>query len=483
MDPHNTLSTARTALCIYPWRKGISATNWLPPLGLECISAAIKQAGVDTHLVDMRFEPDPEHLRQLKAEAICISANWEDQLPMLPVLTDLFNPDQAIIVGGRAASLSTEEIFKTCPNVDAVVRGDGEETIGELFSGIQLETISGLSYRENGRVRHNPHRRFDSVPENIFPDRQGRKHAYQVRMGKVETGIAIDLLSSSRGCPFHCKFCTFSRNPLGEKRPWAGRSPRSVVAELEGLKADYILFTDDHFAADIKRVEEICDLIIQRNIKKTLAVALRIEVAFHDTVPAKLWNAGFRFLSLGIESTTDKTLRELEKGFDTARVREACRRLRKYPFLLIGYFIVGNIGETEEDMLRIADFAHELGLDFIYPSYLKMERYSPLEEMVKRSGGLYYVDSKGYVCSKDYSRDYLKAIRKRIHRRFYSLPQTLSIARKVFQSHLMSWRSAVTMALCGLKHSSNRKKIIQEQQRLKALYAFTSEEKSHRSIR
>ena len=468
MDARNPFSAAQHALCIYPWEKGVSATNWLPPLGLEYISAAIKKTGARTRLVDMRFEPDPEQLRQMQAEVICISANWEDQLSLLPFLTGLFKPDQSIIVGGRAATFSTEEIFRTCTNVDFVVRGDGEETISELFSGRPLDAIDGLSYRVNGSVRHNPNRRFDSFPENIIPDREGRRQPYRVRMGKVETGITLDMLSSSRGCPFHCKFCTFSRTPLGEKRPWTGRSPQAVVAELETLAADNVLFTDDHFAADINRVEELCDLIIERNIKKTIGVALRIEVASHDAVLAKLWKAGFKFLSLGIESTSDKTLRELEKGFDTARAREACRRLSKYPFLLVGYFIVGNLGETEEDMLKIADFARDLGLDFIYPSYLKMEQASPLEEMVKQSGGSYYVDSKGYICSKAYSRDRLKSIRKQIHRRFYSVPHILSILRKVFQHRMMGWRNVVTMVLCGLKHTSNRRKLIQSQQRSKA---------------
>jgi radical SAM superfamily enzyme YgiQ (UPF0313 family) len=372
-------------------------------------------------------------------------------------------------VGGRAATFSAEEIFSTCPQVDFVVRGDGEETIGELFSGRSLTTINGLSYRDNGAVRHNPNRRFDRFPENITPDREGRRQPYRVRMGNVETGIALDMLSSSRGCPFHCKFCTFSRTPLGEKRPWAGRSPQAVVAELETLAADNILFTDDHFAADIKRVEKLCDLIIERNIKKTIGVALRIEVAFHDAVLAKLWKAGFKFLSLGIESTSDTTLRALEKGFDTARAREACRCLRKYPFLLAGYFIVGNLGETEADMLRIADFARELGLDFIYPSYLKMEQASPLEEMVKQSGGLYYVDGKGYICSKEYSRDRLKSIRKRIHRRFYSVPHVLSVLRKVFRHRMMGWRDVVTMMRCALKHTGNRRKLILAQHRSKLL--------------
>ncbi len=469
MDTGKIFPPAQHALCIYPWRKGVSPANWLPPLGLEYISASIKRTGAHTRLVDMRYEPDPEQLRQIPAEAVCISANWEDQISLLPMLTGLFKPDQSIIVGGRAATFSTEEIFGTCPAVDFVVRGDGEETISEMFSGRSLDEIDGLSYRSNGSVRHNPNRRFDRFPENIIPDRDGRRQPYRLRMGTVETGIALDMLSSSRGCPFHCKFCTFSRTPLGEKRPWTGRSPQAVVAELETLAADNVLFTDDHFAADIKRVEEMCDLIIERNIKKTIGVALRIEVAFHDAVLAKLWKAGFKFLSLGIESTSDATLRELEKGFDTAGAREACRRLRKHPFLLVGYFIVGNPGESEEDMLRIADFARELRLDLIYPSYLKMEQGSPLEDMVAQSGGAYYVDRKGYICSTEYSRDRLKSIRKRMHRRFYSLPHVLSILRKVFQHRMMGWRDVVTMMRCALKHASNRRKLIEEQQRIKAL--------------
>ena len=478
MDARNTFPSTERTLCIYPWGKGVSATNWLPPLGMEYISAAINKIGVSTRLVDMRFEPDPELLGQLPAEAICISANWEDQLPLLPFLTGLFKPGQSIVVGGRAATFSTEEIFRTCPNVDFVVRGDGEETISELFSGKPLDAIDGLSYRANGSVRHNPNRRFDSFPESIIPDREGRRQPYRVRMGTVETGIALDMLSSSRGCPFHCKFCTFSRTPLGEKRPWTGRSPHAVVAELESLAADNVLFTDDHFAADIRRVDELCDLIIDRNIKKTMGVALRIEVAFHDSVLAKLWKAGFKFLSLGIESTSDATLREMEKGFDTARVREACRRLRKYPFLLAGYFIVGNPGETEADMLRIAEFARELGLDFIYPSYLKMERASPLEAMVKQSGGAYYVDGKGYICSREYSRDRLKSIRKRIHRRFYSIPHVLSVLGKVFRHRMMGWRDVAIMMRCALKHTSNRRNIIQEQRRVKALAIAKQKRKS-----
>jgi len=452
----------RNVLCVYPWKCGISVTNWLPPLGLEYISTSIEKIGIRTDIVDMRFEPDPAPLAECSAETLCISANWEDQLTILPWLTEHFKKDQLIIIGGRAASFNTEEVLKSCPQVTIVVRGDGEETTKEIFSGKPIEEITGLSYRKDGKIFHNPGRRFNTIPEDIYPNRSKRRYPYHIRMGDFDTGTPLDLLSSSRGCPFNCKFCTFSRNPLGEKRHWVGRSPQSVVRELEGIEAKYVLFTDDHFAADIKRVEAICDLILLKKVKKILGVALRIEVAFHQEVLKKMFKAGFRFLSLGIESTKDKTLLEMEKGFDTAKAREACKLLRKCPFILLGYFLIGNIGENEKDMLKIADFAQELGLDFIYPSYLKIEKHSQFEEVVNTSPG-YYVDKKGFICSKRYSRDHLKSIRRRIHRRFYTTSKFFAIARKVFQNHLFSWRDVLKISLCGWRHNRDRTKRIKQQ--------------------
>ena len=463
MITFDKLPETQSVLCIYPWAEKVSVTNWFPPIGLECIAAAIENVGIHTHTVDMRFDTDPAMLTECSAEATCISVNWEDQIPILPHLLQHLTSNQHIIVGGRAATFNTEEIFNTCPQVDIIVRGDGEETIGELFSKKPLAEITGLSYRKNGEIHHNPNRHFDTIPEEIYPDRTKRNYPYHVRMGNFDTGIPFDLLSSSRGCPFNCKFCTFSRNPLGEKRPWCGRSPESVVKELEELEANFVLFTDDHFAVDLKRVEQICDLIFQKNIKKTLAVALRVETAFHEKVVEKMYAAGFKFLSLGIESTVDKTLAEMEKGFDTAKARAACKLLRKYPFILVGYFLVGNIGEEKDDMLNIADFAAELGLDFIYPSYLKIEKYSALEELVDQSKD-YYVDNKGYICSKRYSRDDLKDIRHRIHKRFYTIPKALSIARKIFQFRLISWRNALTIASTGWKHKTDRDRRIAQQE-------------------
>jgi hypothetical protein len=104
MSQYEKLHQSQSVLCIYPWEKGVSVTNWFPLIGLECIAASIENAGISTHTVDMRFEFHSDPLGAFPAETVCISVNWEDQIPVLPYLLENFTPDQCIIVGGRAAT-------------------------------------------------------------------------------------------------------------------------------------------------------------------------------------------------------------------------------------------------------------------------------------------------------------------------------------------------------------------------------------------
>ena len=97
--------------------------------------------------------------------------------------------------------------------------------------------------------------------------------------------------------------------------------------------------------------------------------------------------AGFAFLMFGIESTQDKTLRSMRKGFNIKQIREYCKGLRKTSMIRHGYFILGNIGETVPEMLEIPSFAPELGLDTIALSTLRAHPYSGLDELVANNPG------------------------------------------------------------------------------------------------
>jgi len=209
------------------------------------------------------------------------------------------------------------------------------------------------------------------------------------------------------------------------------------VEELKTVDAEFIFVVDDNFAVDMKRVEEICDLIITEGIKKTFAVSLRLDIYKYPQVLKKMFAAGFKILSIGIESAQNKTLKAMEKGFDTALAEEAFAEITKINFYIHGYFIIGCIGENECEMLAIAPFAKRLRLDSISLSMLRTEKYSPLNEVIAESAG-YHVSSNDMVYSDDYSLEKLKGIRRRISKSYYNFSTMLRITKKIFIAHLLS---------------------------------------------
>jgi len=252
---------------------------------------------------------------------------------------------------------------------------------------------------------------------------------------------------TTRGCPFKCKFCTFSLNPLGQKREYTERPIESVIEELKTVTADIVLFSDDNMFTNLKRVEQLCDLIIENKIQKTFVVQARIDVAKHRRLLDKAWQAGFKVFLLGVESPHDRILEQLQKGITQQGIREAFAILSQYGFFLHGYFIYGNIGETEEEMLYIATFAKELKLDSISFHKLRIEKFSPLKEVVEATPGYHYERIGGPVYSDQYGLKELKEIRNRIRARFYDAGQLIHIAKKGRRLGLVSGRDAAGLVL------------------------------------
>ncbi|OPZ98587.1 MAG: Radical SAM superfamily protein [Planctomycetes bacterium ADurb.Bin412] len=421
-------------LCVYPYRQELHHVGFFPPLGLECIAAAIKPYARNLDLVDLRKENacTSDFLRP-DTDLVCFSVNWDREADFLHHEISSVPPGLFTILGGRFATENPEKWLSEFPQVSAVVRGDGEEAITEICRGVPLEQIAGLSFRRNGAIIHNPNRTLGPISDDNYPDRSLRRHSYEAELEDVPTGILIDSVSGSRGCPFNCTFCAFSRNPWGEKRKWSARSPESIVAELEGIKAQFVAFTDDLFTYDMDRVARICDLILARGIRKKYIINARLEIAKRPDVLRKMEKAGFALLMLGVESTQDKTLRSMHKGFTTAGIRDCFQVLRRSSMLLNGYFILGNIGETKDEMRQISPFAHELGLDFIALSTLRFSPYSGLDELVANSPG-YYIAPSGKVYSDQCSVSQLRQLRRQINREFFSPRQIRHLTWKAIRN-------------------------------------------------
>jgi len=308
-------------LCVYPYRRELNHVGFFPPLGLECIAAVIKPYGQKLEIVDLRKETSctRDFLRP-ETDLVCFSINWDREAEFLDKEIRSVRPGIFTVLGGRYVTENPEKWLSDYPNVSAVVRGDGEEAMSEIGQGVPLEEIAGLSFRRNDRIIHNPNRKLSPIRDDNYPDRTLRRYCYDVEFENTHTGILIDSVSGSRGCPFNCTFCAFSRNPWGERRKWSARSPESIVDELAGIKAKIVIFTDDLFTYDMDRVDRICDLILARGIRKKYIVNARLEIAKRPDSLRKMEKAGFVLLMLGVESTQDKTLRSMHKGFNTAEI-------------------------------------------------------------------------------------------------------------------------------------------------------------------
>lgn len=421
-----------------------------PPTGLEYVATSAKDLVGKLTLIDLRYEknlcnPDKllNFIRNEEIDLICVTVTWNRQYEEICGFLNLMPDDIPLIVGGYKATEQVEEIFKRCPKVDIIIRGEGEETIKEVMKDASLEGILGISYRKNDRVVNNANRPLPDVNEITPPDRKLRHNEYRMLLGGVDVAnVTFDTVLSSRGCPFSCKFCTFSLNPLGQKRNYSARDIKSVVDEIEGIEANVILFSDDNFGTDVKRAEEICDLIVARKIKKRFAAQVRVDIARHPRLLEKMVKAGFKLLLIGIESPHDWILEQFNKGFDSAMVRKYFAVLRKYQIFYHGYFIYGNIGETEKEMLCISPFAKEIGVDTISFHKLRMEKFSPLKEIAEKTPG-YHITDRGEIYSDKYSHATLKKIGKKIKFSFYTPFRLLKIVKKFIAIRFFTFREIV----------------------------------------
>ena len=425
------------ALCVYPYRKDLKKFRFIPPLGLEFIAKAIAPYSKALDIIDLRHESKRTlDFFRPETDMVCFSVNWQRRVEFVREEIMSVPPDVVTIIGGRHATEDPEGWLTSCPNLDAVVRGDGEEVIEDLCKGVPFENIAGLSFRNGGDIVHNPVRKLGPLKDQLYPNRGLRRYTYEIELQNVSTGVEFDMFSASRGCPFNCTFCSFNFNPWGEKRNWSGRSPESIVKELAEIKAPIVGFADEIFTHNMDRVDRICDLILDRGIRKKYVINARLEIARRPDVIRKMELAGFAILLLGIESAHDKTLRSMSKGFNTAKIREYFEVLRDSSMLLHGYFIVGNIGESVTEIEQIVPFARELGLDTVSLNLLRNSPYSGLDEIVAQNPN-YHLTPTAKIYSDHCSIDELKKLRRKLLKEFYTKRQYLRILNKMRRRGLL----------------------------------------------
>lgn len=245
-----------------------------------------------------------------------------------------------IVFGGRHPTIMTDAVLAN-PEVDFVVRGEGEATLVELVAALgderRLEGILGLSYRgDDGAVAHNPPRPLlediDSLP---FPARTALydHDAYESEaMGNIFT---------ARGCPFSYGYC--SAHQIWTRRV-RYRSLDNVLAEMRQVRDTYgtkqFTFWDDSFTANRERILELC-----RRLRRELpgiywSCTTRFDLIDEELVVA-MKAAGCNNIELGVESGSQPVLDFINKGVALEQIRAGARLLNQHGVYWSAFFMVG----------------------------------------------------------------------------------------------------------------------------------------------
>lgn len=306
--------------------------------------AYLRHAGVPVELVDADLRPrTPDelltHIASQSTGLVAAEVLYRT-LPYALALTSALaclppSRRPMIVFQGIAATLSAEDLLQGSPGLDAIILGEGEETLLELARVLAANgdwrTVAGLAYRDadNRIVRSRPRRLIAELDLLPFTARDSLPLALRHKP-------VIDI-ATSRGCSGVCSFCSirpFYATGIGA--PWRGRSPDHVAGELEGLIDTYgvthFAFVDEDFIGSERdgkhRARHLAEIIIARDLQLTFSLYCRAD-AIEENLFGVLRRAGLRTVSFGMESACQRILDRFDKRITVGGNLSALETLRR----------------------------------------------------------------------------------------------------------------------------------------------------------
>ena len=354
-------------------RKSIAA---FPPLSLLYIAAVLEEAGVEVSVLDqpglgltvdetvewiVRENPDVLGFSALASSgrtAALIGGKVKEKLP-----------DVTIVFGNHYATFNAERILRKYPQVDIIVRGEGEKTVSELAgclrSGQDFREVRGITFRNHGKIIANPDqpliKDLDALP---FPDRKLVDVDYHCLMAGANVAPKkFTSIVTSRGCVHACRFCSCAQIA---RNLWRPRSAENTLEELQFLASEgyqQLIFVDDSFTLNPKRAIEICRSMRKEKLDYEWICEGRVDNCSHELL-REMVKAGLKILYFGIENANQRILDYYNKMITPAQAETAVRTAKKAGVdVIVGSFIVGAPDETRQEIQNTINFAKRVPID------------------------------------------------------------------------------------------------------------------------
>jgi len=316
------------------------------------------------------------------------------------------NTNILTVAGGQHFTATAQESLEAYPEIDVIIRGEGERTLTELVrraqEGASFGGVRGISFRQDGGITHNPDmpliENLDDLPYpgyHFVKDFMRRYHFATMTGGK----LPYALVEGSRGCPHRCSFCS---QWLHWQGAWRLKTPKRIADEMlfcyQNYRSKFIWLTDDNFGLG-DRAEVLADEILGHGLSDDLMWFMQArcdDVVKYGKLLPKLRKSGLLWVLLGVESPVQSTLERFKKSIVPDQAKQAVRLLKENDIFAHAMFIIGERGDSSQSIEYLRRFADELDPDFAIFAILTPFPGTSLHEEAKRKGWIEDVNWSHY---------------------------------------------------------------------------------------
>ena len=316
------------------------------------------------------------------------------------------NPNIITVVGGIHFTSIPEESLQDFPEIDYIIRGEGEHTIIDLIkslnNGKKIQNIRGISYRHKEKIIHTPSRplikNLDELPYpayHLIEDYIKRYH-FSMMAGR---NTQYMILEGARGCDHRCSFCTQWKHWGGR---WRSKSVKRIADEIEHLNETYggvfLWLTDDHFNIHL-RGKKLYEELKHRKCKEDIMLFLQArtdDVAKHPDLVKKLREIGTYWIMCGVETNAEAMLKEYKKQTKNEDAYKTMKLLRENDVFSHAMFVIGSRKDTHESIKQLRQFSVDIEPDFSIYTALTPFPGTIYYETAKKNGWIHDTNYSNY---------------------------------------------------------------------------------------
>ena len=273
-----------------------------------------------------------------------------------------------IVLGGPEVAYRSKDVLEKYEFIDFVLSGEGEWAFPDFLDNINgdLSSVSGLTYRQNGKITVIPEKGYTATPPSPYSD-----EFFENLNGRIA------YIETARGCPYRCAFCLSGRcSPL---RFFEIDRVKEDIIKLANSGTQTVKFVDRTFNANEKRANEIL-IFIKENYSKTIPE----NVCFHFEIAGDILNPrtldilssmpyGAVQLEIGMQSFNEDVLKTINRKTDTKKLIDNIKKLISFNNMHIHIdLIAGLTGEDLESFKNGFNIGYSLKAHMLQMGFLKL---------------------------------------------------------------------------------------------------------------